>query len=75
MAAIMMAFMLGMYTNRRANAAIFIGSVLVFAGLRLELLPPAAALERYAIRHDRIRDPGVIANRLQVLCDQRPEIR
>lgn len=30
MAVIMMAFMLGMYTNRSANIAIFIGSILVF---------------------------------------------
>lgn len=31
MAVIMLAFMLGMYTNRRANVAILVGSVLVFA--------------------------------------------
>ena len=30
MAFIMLAFMLGMYTNRSANAAIFVGSILVF---------------------------------------------
>jgi hypothetical protein len=30
MAFIMLAFMLGMYTNRSANAAIFLGSILVF---------------------------------------------
>jgi uncharacterized protein (DUF305 family) len=32
MAIIMLAFMLGMYANRRANIAIFTGSALVFAG-------------------------------------------
>ena len=32
MAIIMLAFMLGMYTKRAANAAIFIGSVVIFAG-------------------------------------------
>jgi uncharacterized protein (DUF305 family) len=32
MAAIMLAFMLKMHTNRRANIAIFAGSVIVFAG-------------------------------------------
>lgn len=31
MAIIMLAFMLGMYTNRRLNIAIFLGSVLIFA--------------------------------------------
>ena len=30
MAIIMLAFMLGMYTNRRANAAILVGSALIF---------------------------------------------
>tara|TARA_R110002020_G_scaffold143848_8_gene316569 strand:+ start:1331 stop:1807 length:477 start_codon:yes stop_codon:yes gene_type:complete len=32
MAIIMLAFMLGMYTNRRANIAIVIGAMIVFAG-------------------------------------------
>jgi uncharacterized protein (DUF305 family) len=32
MAIIMLAFMLGMYSNRRANMAIFAGSLVVFAG-------------------------------------------
>lgn len=32
MAIIMLAFMLGMYTNRRANFAIVIGAMIVFAG-------------------------------------------
>tara|TARA_R110002110_G_scaffold117021_39_gene289289 strand:- start:285 stop:737 length:453 start_codon:yes stop_codon:yes gene_type:complete len=32
MAVIMLAFMLGMYTNRSANIAIFAGSAVVFAG-------------------------------------------
>ncbi|WP_298861722.1 DUF305 domain-containing protein [uncultured Sulfitobacter sp.] len=32
MAVIMLAFMLGMYTNRTANIAIFAGSAIVFAG-------------------------------------------
>jgi len=32
MAMIMLAFMLGMYRNRKANVAIFLGSILVFAG-------------------------------------------
>ncbi len=32
MAIIMLAYMLGMYTNRRANLAIFVGAVVVFAG-------------------------------------------
>ncbi len=32
MAIIMLAFMLGMYTKRAVNAAIFIGSVVIFAG-------------------------------------------
>ena len=31
MAIIMLAFMLGMYTNRKANIAIFIGAAVVFA--------------------------------------------
>jgi len=32
MAVIMLAFMLGMYSNRRANIAIVVGAVIVFAG-------------------------------------------
>lgn len=32
MAIIMLAFMLGMYTNRRANIAIVIGAIMVFSG-------------------------------------------
>ncbi len=32
MAIIMLAFMLGMYTDKRANMTIFLGSVAVFAG-------------------------------------------
>jgi uncharacterized protein (DUF305 family) len=32
MAVIMLAFMLGMYTNRAANSAIFVGAIVVFAG-------------------------------------------
>ena len=32
MAVVMLAFMLGMYTDKRANAAIFLGSAVVFAG-------------------------------------------
>ncbi|MDQ3200002.1 MAG: DUF305 domain-containing protein [Verrucomicrobiota bacterium] len=32
MAIIMLAFMLGMYTKRAVNAAIFLGSVVIFAG-------------------------------------------
>jgi hypothetical protein len=32
MAIIMLAFMLGMYTNRAANIAIFVGSAVIFAG-------------------------------------------
>ena len=88
MAAIMLGFMMGMYTNRRANLAIFAGSALVFV-LALWLVRSQATIEdvswmRAMIPHHSIAiltseranlsDPRVQALADQIIESQREEI-
>jgi hypothetical protein len=88
MAIIMLAFMLGMYTNRRANAAILVGSVLVFAAalflLRSQITVGDVSYMRAMIPHHsiailtseraRITDPRVRALADGIIEAQRREI-
>jgi len=51
MAVVMLAFVLGMYKNRRLNIAVFAGAALVFAGSLF--LVPSQALKPSAARLPR----------------------
>ncbi|MFC4172431.1 DUF305 domain-containing protein [Microvirga sp. GCM10011540] len=88
MAVIMLAFMLGMYSNTKANLAIFIGSVAVFA-VALYLVRSQDTVEDVAwmkamIPHHsiailtseraNITDPRVKALAEQIISSQRKEI-
>ena len=88
MAIIMLAFMLGMYTNRRANVAIVAGSVLVFAAalvlLRSQVTVGDVSYMRAMIPHHsiailtseraQITDPRVRALADEIIEAQRREI-
>ena len=88
MAVIMLAFMLGMYSNVRANAAIFIGSVLAF-GVALWLVRSQATVDEVSwmkamIPHHsiailtseraHISDPRVRTLADKIIAAQRKEI-
>jgi hypothetical protein len=88
MAIVMLAFMLGMYTNRRANMAIVVGSVLVFAValflLRGQVTVGDVSYMRAMIPHHsiailtseraRITNPRVRALAVGIIEAQRREI-
>ncbi len=88
MAVIMLSYMLGMYTNRAVNLAIYAGSVLVFVGalalLRTQATVGEVAWMRAMIPHHsiailtseraRIEDPRVRALADEIIETQRREI-
>jgi hypothetical protein len=88
MAVVMLAFMLGMYTDRRLNAAIFAGSILVFAGslwlVRSQATVSGISYMRAMIPHHsiaimtsgraQIRDPRVRKLADEIIEAQRREI-
>ena len=88
MAAIMLAFMLGMYTNRTANLAIFAGSAIAFlAGLYLvrsqdtvddlawmQAMIPHHSIALLTSERAKISDPRVAALADAIIRAQRAEI-
>ena len=88
MAVIMLAFMLGMYKNMALNAAIFIGSILVFAGalflVRSQVTVDQVSYMKAMIPHHSIaimtseradiRDPRVRKLADEIIEAQRREI-
>ena len=88
MAVIMLAFMLGMYKNTALNAAIFIGSILVFAGalflVRSQVTVDQVSYMKAMIPHHsiaimtseraNIRDPRVRKLADEIIEAQRREI-
>jgi uncharacterized protein (DUF305 family) len=88
MAVIMLAFMLGMYPNRAANAAIFVGAILVFAGslwlLRkqntvqdvswMEAMIPHHSIAILTSERAEISDPRVAKLAEEIIEAQRLEI-
>jgi hypothetical protein len=88
MAVIMLAFMLGMYSNRMLNVAIFTGAVIVFAGslwlVRSQVTVSGPSYMRAMIPHHsiaimtseraQIRDPRVAKLAHEIIAAQRREI-
>ena len=88
MAVVMLAFMLGMYRNRKANAAIFVGAALLFAGafalVRAQSTVGDVAWMKAMIPHHsiailtseraRITDPRVRQLADEIVATQRREI-
>jgi uncharacterized protein (DUF305 family) len=88
MAVIMLSFMLGMYTNRAANVAIYAGAVLIFAGslflLRSQAIVQDVSYMRAMIPHhsiailtserSQISDPRVRKLADEIIEAQRREI-
>lgn len=89
MAIVMLAFMLSMYTNRRRNIAIFVGSAVGFCGalwlVRSQATVDDVSYMKAMIPHHsiailtsgraRIEDPRVRALADQIIETQRTEIR
>lgn len=88
MAVIMLAFMLGMYSNTKANLAIFIGGVVVFAGALylvrsqdtvedvawMKAMIPHHSIAILTSERAKISDPRVKALADQIISSQRKEI-
>jgi uncharacterized protein (DUF305 family) len=88
MAVIMLAFMLGMYTNRVANSAIFVGAIVVFGGslwlLRtqntvqdvswMEAMIPHHSIAILTSERAEISDPRVAKLAEEIIEAQRLEI-
>lgn len=72
MAVIMLAFMLGMYSNKKVNLAIFVGSVVVFAGalglFRTQVLVGDQAWMKAMIPHHSI---AILTSRRAEITDPR----
>ena len=88
MAVIMLAFMLGMYSNAKANLAIFVGGVVVFAGALylvrsqdtvedvawMKAMIPHHSIAILTSERANISDPRVKALADQIISSQRKEI-
>ncbi|WP_262031611.1 DUF305 domain-containing protein [Microvirga sp. Mcv34] len=88
MAVIMLAFMLGMYANTKANLAIFIGGVVVFSGALylvrsqdtvedvawMKAMIPHHSIAILTSERANISDPRVKALADQIISSQRKEI-
>jgi hypothetical protein len=88
MAVIMLAYMLGMYSNKRLNVAIFVGAIIVFAGslwlVRSQVTVSGPSYMRAMIPHHsiaimtseraQIRDPRVRKLADEIIAAQRREI-
>ncbi|WP_118132971.1 DUF305 domain-containing protein [Oceanicella sp. SM1341] len=88
MAVVMLAFMLGMYSNKRLNIAIFLGSIIVFAGslwlVRSQVTVSGPSYMSAMIPHHsiaimtseraQIRDPRVRKLADEIIAAQRREI-
>jgi hypothetical protein len=88
MAVIMLAFMLGMYSNKRLNIAIFVGAIIVFAGslwlVRSQVTVSGPSYMSAMIPHHsiaimtseraQIRDPRVRKLADEIIAAQRREI-
>lgn len=88
MAVIMLAFMLGMYSNTKANLAIFVGGVVVFAGALylvrsqdtvedvawMKAMIPHHSIAILTSERANISDPRVKALADQIISSQRKEI-